>query len=150
MLDSDLAELYQVTTKALNQAVQRNLKRFPDDFLIKLRLSEATALKSQIVTSKVGRGGARKSSNAFTELGVAMLSSVLKSDRAVQMNVYIMRAFVLLRHTLSTNADLAKKIGDIEKKQKDQGEHLVAISSVLKRLMSEGASQKDAIGFVAE
>src|SRR5438105_493629 len=97
MLSADLAELYQVEPRALIQAVKRNQERFPDDFMFQLTLNEAASLKSQIVISKIGRGGRRHLPYAFTELGVSMLSSVLKSDRAVQMNIFIMRAFVKLR-----------------------------------------------------
>jgi len=149
MLDSDLAELYQVETRALVQAVKRNHSRFPDDFLIKLSLNEAVSLRSQFVISNAGRGGRRYKTYAFTELGVAMLSSVLKSERAVQMNIFIMRAFVKLRELLATHTDLARKMEELEKEQKKQGDHLLAVSSVLKRLMDEGTRQRDAIGFVA-
>lgn len=103
MLDADLAELYQVETRALNQAVRRNLDRFPEDFMFQLMAQEAQSLASQIVISKpAGRGGRRTLPYAFTELGVAMLSSVLSSDRAVQMNILIMRAFVRLREAMAT------------------------------------------------
>lgn len=119
MIDNELAELYQVSTKVLNQAVQRNAGRFPEDFLIKLTLNEATALRSQFVTSNGGRGGRRYAPYAFTELGIAMLSSVLRSDRAIQMNVYIMRAFVKLREMLATQTELAEKIVALEKELKN-------------------------------
>ncbi len=134
MIDNDLAELYQVQTKVLNQAVQRNISRFPNDFIFKLSVNEATCLKSQIVTSKAGRGGRRKLPYAFTELGVAMLSSVLKSERAVQMNVYIMRAFVELRKMIATHSDLARKINYLEKGQKENTDNLVVISIALNKL----------------
>lgn len=148
LLDSDLAELYQIETRLLIQAVKRNEFRFPSDFLLKLSPSEATSLRSQFVISKKGRGGRRYTPYAFTELGVAMLSSILKSERAVQMNIYIMRAFVKLREILATNVEVANKIKELEKVQKEHTGHLIAISSTLKRLMDEGSSQKDAIGFV--
>ena len=102
MLDTDLAELYEVTTSALNQAVKRNAERFPEDFAFQLTQQEFTALISQTVTSNTGRGGRRKRPWAFTEHGVAMLSSVLRSPKAVQVNIEIMRAFVRLRRLLAT------------------------------------------------
>src|SRR5947209_16317642 len=100
MLDADLAELYQVETRALIQAVKRNPERFPKDFMFQLTKEEAESLRSQIVISNVGRGGRRYLPYAFTEHGVAMLSSVLNSDRAVQMSILIVRAFVKLREVL--------------------------------------------------
>jgi len=107
MLDEDLAALYEVEVKVLNQAVKRNLDRFPDDSMFQLSAEEALLLRSQFVTLKSGRGQHRKySPYAFTEQGVAMLSSVLHSDRAIQVNIEIMRAFVRLRQMLSTNAEL--------------------------------------------
>ena len=96
-MDVDLAELYEVPTKRLNEQVRRNLKRFPEDFMFRLTAAEAAALRSQIATSKPGRGGRRYLPYAFTEQGVAMLSSVLNSDRAVEVNIAIMRVFVKLR-----------------------------------------------------
>jgi hypothetical protein len=108
MLDSDLAELYQVPTKVLNQAVRRNFDRFPSDFMFQLNEEELEGLRSQIVTSKVGRGGRRYTPYAFTEHGVAMLSSVLSSKRAVALNILIIRAFVRLREYLATHKDLSR------------------------------------------
>ncbi len=148
MLDSDLAELYQVPTGSLNRAAQRNEARFPADFMFQLTKEETKSLICQFGISKSGRGGRRTLNYVFTELGVAMLSSVLKSERAVQMNIYIMRAFVKLRKILATNAEIAEKIKGLEKGHKKHGEHIIAISSTLKRLMDEGANQKDAIGFI--
>src|SRR6266498_434189 len=105
MLDSDLAELYQVLTKNLNLAVRRNLDRFPEDFMFQLTAEEAESLRLQFATSNVGRGGRRYMPYAFTEHGVAMLSSVLNSPRAVQMNILIIRAFVKLREMLASHKD---------------------------------------------
>lgn len=117
MLDRDLASLYGVPTKALVQAVKRNALRFPSDFMFQLTKAEHGRLKSQIVTSKPGgRGGRRTAPYAFTEQGVAMLSSVLKSKRAVRVNVEIMRTFVRLRRILATHADLARKLAELERK----------------------------------
>lgn len=118
MLDSDLAELYQVPTKVFNQAVRRNAQRFPSDFMLKLTADEAAALRSQIVTLETGRGRHSKYAPlAFTEHGVAMLSAVLNSERAIQMSILIVRAFVKLRELLATNAALARKIERIEVRQ---------------------------------
>lgn len=120
MLDADLAALYGVETKVLNQAVQRNLERFPEDFMFQLTDAEAEGLRSQFVTSKPGRGGRRTRPYAFTEQGVAMLSSVLKSPRAIQVNIEIMRAFVNLRQMVTSNADLARKLNALERKYDGQ------------------------------
>jgi hypothetical protein len=117
LLDAELATLYGVATKVLLQAVRRNLERFPEDFMIQLTAAEWTALRSQIVTLEPGRGQHRKYlPYAFTEQGVAMLSSVLHSDTAVAVNIAIMRAFVQLREILSTHKDLARKLDALEKK----------------------------------
>jgi hypothetical protein len=113
MLDADLAELYGVPTKALNQAVKRNAERFPGDFMFQLKADEAKTLRSQFVTSN-GRGGPRYIPYAFTELGVAMLSSVLKSERAVQVNIAIMRAFVRLRELAASHKDVLRRLDEME------------------------------------
>ena len=120
MLDSDLAELYGVTTAALNQAVKRNIGRFPEDFAFQLTEDEFASLISQIVTSKTGRGGRRKLPWAFTEHGILMLSSVLRSERAVQANIQIMRAFIRMRQLLASNKGLMEKILSMEKKYNEQ------------------------------
>ena len=114
ILDKDLAALYGVSTKNLNKAVSRNLDRFPDDFMFQLDLQEVINLKFQFGTSSWG--GTRKLPRAFTEQGVAMLSSVLKSKRAVQVNIEIMRAFVKLREMIASNKDLAKRLDELEGK----------------------------------
>jgi hypothetical protein len=114
MLDSDLAELYQVTTGNLNLAVKRNLGRFPADFMFQLTKSESASLLLQFARAKRGRGGRRTPPYVFTELGVAMLSSVLNSEQAVQINILIMRAFVKLRTLLSNNKELARHLDEIE------------------------------------
>lgn len=119
MLSADLATLYEVEPRVLVQAVKRNLKRFPSDFMFQLTPEEFANLKSQIVTSSWG-GARRSRPYAFTEQGVAMLSSVLRSDRAIQVNVEIMRAFVRLRRILSSNADLARKLSSLERKYDSQ------------------------------
>jgi phage regulator Rha-like protein len=155
MLDADLAELYEVATKTLNRAVKRNLTRFPDDFMFQLTRKESQNLRYQIGTSRLDHGGRRYAPYAFTEHGVAMLSSVLNSERAVQMNIIIVRAFVKLREVLATNKELALKIERLEKTQKDQA---VALSFVVeqirqldKRVMGElkPSRRKPKIGFLA-
>src|SRR3989304_935083 len=117
MLDSDLAELYGVETFNLNKAVKRNIDRFPSDFMFQLTKEEADSLRFQIGMSKTtGRGGRRYLPYAFTEQGVAMLSSVLNSKGAVQVNIAIMRAFVRLREMIASNKELAKRFDDLEKR----------------------------------
>lgn len=147
MLDSDLAELYQVLTKNLNLAVRRNSERFPADFMFQLGREEVESLRLQFVTSNVGRGGRRYLPYVFSELGVAMLSSVLKSDRAVQMNIYIMRAFVKLRELVATHKDLAEKIEVLEREQKEQGKDITIISKAVSKLLAEKEKLRSAIGF---
>jgi len=120
MLGYDLAELYGVTTKRLNEQVRRNLSRFPEDFMFQLAESETHLLRSQFATSKKGRGGRRYQPYVFTEQGVAMLSSVLNSERAIKVNIEIMRAFVRLRQILASNKELAKRLDELEKKYDTQ------------------------------
>lgn len=114
MLDEDLADLYGVETKRLVEQVKRNLERFPADFMLQLSKEEATALRSQIATSNTGRGGRRYAPYVFTEQGVAMLSSVLRSKRAIAVNIEIMRAFVELRRVASSFAALQKRLETLE------------------------------------
>ncbi len=121
MLDGDLAELYQVPTKRLNEAVKRNANRFPEDFMFQLSSDELENWRSQIATSNpAAKMGLRRPPYAFTELGVAMLSSVLNSERAVQMNILIMRTFVKLRELLASNKEMVRKIEQLETAQKQQ------------------------------
>lgn len=132
MLDTDLAALYEVPTYRLNEAVKRNARRFPEDFMFRLTTEEAKPLTSQLAMSKQGRGGRRTLPYAFTEQGVAMLSSVLNSERAVQVNIAIMRAFVRLRHILATHKDLAEKLQVMEKKYDKQ---FKVVFEILRQLM---------------
>ncbi|HTD64976.1 MAG TPA: ORF6N domain-containing protein [Candidatus Limnocylindria bacterium] len=118
LLDRDLAVLYGVETRVLNQAVRRNIKRFPADFMVKLSRQEIASISQFVISS--GPLKFSKSVHAFTEQGVAMLSSVLNSPRAIRVNIEIMRAFVLLRQMLATNADLARRLGELEKKYDSQ------------------------------
>ena len=144
MLDSDLAELYGVTTGALNQAVKRNQERFPEDFTFLLTAAEAQRLISQTVTSNVGRGGRRKATYAFTEQGIAMLSSVLRSEQAVQVNIAIMRTFVSMRGLLTQDSDLARRILTLEQKYDEQ---FAAVFKAIRRLMETPAVPQRRIGF---
>ena len=145
MLDRDLAELYGVETKVLKQAVRRNIKRFPNDFMLELTKDEFENLRSQIVTSSWG--GARYLPMAFTEQGVAMLSTVLTSDRAIQVNIQIMRAFTQLRQMLSTHKDLKRKIESMEKKYDQQFQ---VVFEAIKQLLTEEDKPKKKIGFTAK
>jgi hypothetical protein len=148
MLDSDLAELYGVETRALNQAVTRNASRFPPDFAFQLTVEEITNLRSQIVISSF-HGGVRYAPRVFTEQGVAMLSSVLKSSRAIDVNVAIMRAFVHLREMLVSHADLARRIDDLE--QKYDGT-FAAVFDAIRELAAPSLEEEGRarIGFVTE
>jgi hypothetical protein len=131
LLDADLAALYGVTTGALNRAVKRNTSRFPADFMFQLTADEAAILKCQIGISSLGHGGRRRSlPNAFTEQGVAMLSSVLRSERAVQVNVAIMRAFVSLRRMLAGNEALSRKLAELERKIEGHDQAIKSLSTL--------------------
>lgn len=150
ILDKDLATLYDVTTREVNQAVKRNLQRFPGDFVFQLTAEEFDQLLiSQIVISKTGRGGSRHLPYAFTEQGVAMLSSVLKSETAIGVNIAIMRAFVRLREILSSHKDLARKLDDLEKKYDHQ---FAVVFDAIRQLMAPPPEpeKKRRIGFRRE
>jgi hypothetical protein len=162
MLDADLAMLYGVQTRALTQALKRNRQRFPDDFVFELTNEEfarlrsqiviskpttagtPSRLRSQIVISKVGRGGRRYRPFAFTEQGVAMLSSVLRSSRAVEVNIAIMRTFVQLRQLMDANSDLARNINALEKKYDEQ---FAVVFEAIKQLIAPPEPPKKQIGF---
>jgi hypothetical protein len=142
MLDFDLADLYEVSTKALKQAVNRNKKRFPPDFMFVLNKKEFQNLRSQIVTSK--RGGTRYMPYAFTEQGVAMLSSVLNSEKAIQVNIVIIRTFVLLRQVAISYNELADKIKKLEKKyHKDFKQIFQALDFLLSKKQQEKQKEED-------
>jgi len=149
MLSTDLAELYGVEPRALVQAVKRNIERFPDDFMFQLDDEEFKILKSQIVISSWG-GMRRANPYAFTEQGVAMLSSVLRSKRAVQVNISIMRAFVKLRELLTTNKELAHKLTELERKIERHDEEIIAIFNAIRQLMTPPEKPKRRIGFKRE
>jgi len=145
MMDTDLAELYQVKTKALKQAVRRNIDRFPNDFMFELTHEEFQNWRSQFVTSSWG--GTRYFPMAFTEQGVAMLSSVLNSKRAVQVNIQIMRAFTKLRQMLSTHEELKKKIEAMEKKY---DENFKIVFEAIRQLLEIEDKPRKKIGFTVE
>ncbi|MEX2176138.1 MAG: ORF6N domain-containing protein [Pirellulaceae bacterium] len=149
MLDADLAKLYGVLTKRLNEQVQRNLDRFPDDFAYQLTAGEFSSLKSQIATSKPGRGGKRKLPWVFTEHGVAMLSSVLRSPQAVQVNIAIMRAFVRTRKISSTPGELVNQLIELARTVQLHDEQIRQIAQVLQQIMEPPPEPpKRKIGFL--
>ena len=154
MLDRDLAELYGVHTKVLKQQVRRNLKRFPPDFMLELTWEEVESLRSQIVTLKRGEH-IKYLPYAFTEQGVAMLSSVLNSDRAIEVNIQITRVFTKLREIMASHKDLARKIEDLERKfQEKFQEHdkkIVLVFNAIKDLLAdkeEAAEKRGPLGFI--
>lgn len=145
MIDSDLAVLYGVDTRELNQAVRRNAARFPTDFRFQLDPRDAARLRSQTVISNT-RGGRRHLPYVFTEQGVAMLSSVLKSPRAIAVNIEIMRAFVRLRRVMASHADLARKIADLERRYDG---HFRSVFDAIRQLMYQHTRPRRQIGFIA-
>ncbi len=150
----DLATLYDVEVRVLVQAVKRNAARFPEDFMFQLTASEWAALRSQFVTLKTGRGQHRKyRPYVFTEQGVAMLSSVLRSNRAIAVNIEIMRAFVKLRELLASNEELARRFDKLEarldKKLAQHDEAIAAILSAIRELMNPPQPKRRHIGFTA-
>ena len=158
MIDFDLAELYGVSTKRLNQQVTRNKKRFPEDFMFRLTKEEAESLRSQfatsnsdlrsqIATSNTGRGGRRYLPYAFTEQGVAMLSSVLNSEQAIEVNIAIMRAFVHLRQIFETNEELHRKFTAVIKKLSTHDKYFRVVFDELKKLTKTPVSPRRQIGF---
>lgn len=149
MLDVHLADLYQVSTGTLNQAVKRNMKRFPKDFMFQLTPKEMDEiLISQIVISSSGHGGRRHLPFVFTEQGVAMLSSILRSDRAVQVNIAIMRAFVRLREWLANNKNFAHKLAALERKLAEQDKKISSVFDAIQELMTSRVQKNERkIGF---
>jgi hypothetical protein len=147
MLDFDLAGLYGVTTGNLNKAVQRNRDRFPADFVFHVAPQEVVRLMFQNGISKTGRGGRQKPVMAFTEQGVAMLSGVLRSQRAVEVNVAIMRAFVKLREVLSAHRDLAEKLAELERRVANHDEGIETLFDAIRRLMAPPEPTRKQIGF---
>lgn len=150
LLDSDLAKLYGVETKVLNQAVKRNIKRFTLDFMYQLTKEEWTNLKSQFVTSRIKKtqwGGRRTPPFAFTEQGAAMLSSVLNSDCAISLNISIMHVFVKIRQFAQSYNNLLKKIDVLQKTDKEQNKHIANIYRIIEELVKPKIKKKNPIGF---
>ncbi len=145
MLDAHLAEMYGVSTGRLNEQVKRNIKRFPEDFMFQLSKEEAEHLISQFATSSWG--GYRKLSYAFTEQGVAMLSGVLRSDRAIQVNIEIMRAFVRMKKALIADKELARRMETVEKTVTLHGQRIKVLSDVVREMIEPPAKAKRKIGF---
>src|SRR5882724_9325453 len=153
LLDAELAALYGVTTSRLNEAIKRNLGRFPPDFMFQLTSAEHAALISQIATSKPGRGGRRKLPWVFTEHGAIQAANVLNSQLAVQMGVYVVRAFVQLRDLLASNKELARRVDELEarleKKLTTHDEAIVGILKAIRELTNPPAPKRRPIGFTA-
>ncbi len=150
MLDGHLANLYGVETRSLLQAVKRNSNRFPSDFMFQLSDEEARTLRSQFVISKQGRGGRRYLPYVFTEQGVAMLSSVLNSERAVEINIEIMRTFVRLRRMVLSNKDLAQKLDALERRVAGHDVHIRSLFEAIRQLMKPPEPNKRKIGFLVK
>jgi hypothetical protein len=150
MLDTDLAVLYGVETRVLVQAVKRNSNRFPTDFMFQMSDEEVHLLRSQIVISKNRRGGRRYLPYVFTEQGVAMLSSVLNSERAVEINIEIMRAFVRLREMILSNKDLARKLEALERKFEGHDVHIRSLFEAIRQLMTPPEPKTRRIGFLVK
>jgi ORF6N domain len=153
LLDEDLAALYGVQTRRLNEQVRRNLERFPEDFMFQLTDAEYAALISQIATSKPGRGGRRKLPLAFTEHGAIMAASVLNTARAIEVSVYVVRAFVKLRELLVSHKELAKRLDElearIEQRLTTHDQAIAGILEAIRELMRPPETKKRPIGFVA-
>jgi len=148
MIDADLAELYGVPTKRLNEAVRRNATRFPEDFMFQLTAEESESLRSQFATLKPGRGRYRKYlPYVFTEQGVAMLSSALNSERAVQVNISIMRAFVALRRAAASHAALSRRLDELERKHGVHDEKFKIVFRAIRELMEPPKKARRKIGF---
>ena len=147
MLDSDLAELYGVETKRLNEQIKRNSDRFPEDFMFQLTENEWESLRSQFATSKIGRGGRTYLPSVFTEHGVLMLSSVLNSQQAIQVNIQIVRIFTRMRKLLSEHSELKDEISEIKKKLNNQDKNIELVFSYLDELIEKKAEPRKRIGF---
>jgi phage regulator Rha-like protein len=147
ILDSDLAELYGVPVKRLNEQVKRNQERFPADFMFRLSAEESESLRSQDATSKAGRGGRRYAPYAFTEHGAIMAATVLNSERAVEMSVFVVRAFVRLREMLATNQQLASKIDELEQRLDTHDASIQELIEAIRELMAPEPAPGRRIGF---
>ena len=150
MIDVDLAELYGVSTKRLNEQVRRNQKRFPSDFMFQLTKTEAEILRSQFATSRSTHGGRRTLPYVFTEHGVAMLSSVLNSEHAIEVNITIMRAFSRLRQMLESNEELNRKFAAVIRKLSTHDKYFRVVFDELRKLTEKPTSPRKKIGFTGE
>jgi ORF6N domain len=150
LLDAELAALYGVSTARLNQQVRRNLERFPEDFMFQLSTTEYAALMLQNATSKSGRGGRRKLPLVFTEHGAIMAATVLNSPRAVEMGVYVVRAFIKLREALASNKELTRKLDQLERKLQTHDQAIVGILNAIRELMNPPEPKRRGIGFTAD
>ena len=151
MLDSDLAALYQVKTKELNLAVKRNPERFPEEFMFQITLEEQESLRFQFETSKkMGRGGRRYQPHVFTEHGVAMLSGVLHSPRAVQVNIVIIKTFIRLKQVVGGNYKIVRRLDDLEKKSAGQDLKINKVFQAIRELVAPSGSPKRKIGIRRE
>lgn len=146
MLDSDLAELYEVETRILNRNVQRNIGRFPVEFMLQLHPTEWEALRSQIGISNKGRGGRRFMPFAFTEAGVAMLSSVLDSERAIQVNIVIVKTFVRLRQIVGNNQEILKRLSDLEKESSHHKLRINEVFQTIRQLLEPAVKPRRPMG----
>ena len=147
MMDRDLADLYGAETKALKQAVRRNLERFPSDFMFELNNEEFVNWRSQFVTSNSEKMGLRYRPMVFTEQGIAMLSSVLRSKRAIEVNILIMRAFVRMRELLYSDKNLALKVEKLERQMEKQGKSLQQVIQIVSQLLEQPKPKPFKIGF---
>ena len=147
ILDTDLAELYGVSVKRLNEQVKRNRERFPADFLFQLTAKEHESLRSQNATSKPGRGGRRFHPYAFTEHGAIMAATVLNSKRAIEMSVFVVRAFVRLRESMATNRKIAGKLEEVESRLEKHDTAIQDIIDAIKELMTRDETPRGKIGF---
>lgn len=150
MLDSDLAELYGVATKRLNEQVKRNKARFPADFMFQLTPEEAANLRSPIATSKPQRGGSRYRPYAFTEHGCIMAAGVLNTPRAVEVSIYVVRAFVKLRELLSSHKELGLKLEELEKRVEVHDDEILGLFEAIRQLIEPPEALKKRIGFFQE
>ena len=150
MLDADLAELFDVPTKRFNEQVKRNLDRFPSDFMFQLTEDEDESLRSQIATSNTGRGGRRYFPYAFTEHGAIMAATILNSPRAVEMSVFIVRAFVQLREMVSSNTAVADKLLELERKLSGHDQAIAGLVNAIRQLMMPSSEKSRPIGFTAD
>jgi hypothetical protein len=147
ILDADLAELYAVPVKRLNEQVRRNRERFPEDFLFQLTAHEARLLRSQIATSKTGRGGRRYRPYAFTEHGAIMAATVLNSNRAIQMSLFVVRAFVRLREMINSNRAIAIKIAELQRRLENHDDTIQDLPVAIRELMFPKTVRRARIGF---